>query len=127
MQSIARVLLELVDSLGLVANAEKVGTAFTTMMRQALGGHKNVADVRGEGLMMAVELAEDCGARKFFDPAAKIGPAIAAALLKRGIISRAMPQGDILGFAPPLCITESEARIVVDATREAVEEVLGTE
>ena len=119
--------LELVDSLGLVANAEKVGTAFIAMMRQALGGHRNVADVRGEGLMMAIELAEDPGARKFFDPAAKIGPTLAAALLKRGIISRAMPQGDILGFAPPLCITESEAGIVVDATREAVEEVLGAE
>jgi L-2,4-diaminobutyrate transaminase len=34
-----------------------------------------------------------------------------------------MPQGDILGFAPPLCLSEAEADLVVDATREAVEEV----
>jgi L-2,4-diaminobutyrate transaminase len=36
-----------------------------------------------------------------------------------------MPQGDILGFAPPLCITEAEAKIVVDATTDAIKEVLG--
>ena len=35
-----------------------------------------------------------------------------------------MPQGDILGFAPPLCITESELDQVVDATKKAVSAVL---
>ena len=34
-----------------------------------------------------------------------------------------MPQGDILGFAPPLCLTRAEADIVVSATAEAVKEV----
>jgi Adenosylmethionine-8-amino-7-oxononanoate aminotransferase len=36
-----------------------------------------------------------------------------------------LPQGDILGFAPPLCLTREEADIVVDATTKAVHEVLG--
>ena len=34
--------------------------------------------------------------------------------------------GDILGFAPPLCLTEQEASIIVDATRQAVVDVAGT-
>jgi L-2,4-diaminobutyrate transaminase len=34
-----------------------------------------------------------------------------------------MPQGDILGFAPPLCLSRGEADIVVGATAEAVQEV----
>ncbi len=46
-------------------------------------------------------------------------------MLKRGVIARAMPQGDILGFAPPLCLTEAEADQIVEATREAVRETLG--
>src|SRR3546814_16754703 len=61
--------------------------------------------------------------RTFFEPAGQQGPKVAAALLKRGVIARAMPQGDIVGFAPPLCLTEAETDIVVAATREAVEEV----
>jgi len=34
-----------------------------------------------------------------------------------------MPEGDILGFAPPLCLTRAEADIIVKATAEAVDEV----
>ena len=35
-----------------------------------------------------------------------------------------MPQGDIIGFAPPLCITEAEVDRVVEVTKRAVESVL---
>jgi L-2,4-diaminobutyrate transaminase len=37
-----------------------------------------------------------------------------------------MPPGDILGFAPPFCLTRAEADIVVAATVEAVGAVLGS-
>jgi L-2,4-diaminobutyrate transaminase len=41
------------------------------------------------------------------------------------VIARAMPQGDIVGFAPPLCLSIAEADIIVTAMAEAVKEVLG--
>ena len=116
--------LKLIDDLGLVANAGKVGAHFNAAMTAALAGHPHVGEVRGEGLLCAVELVEDRASRRFFDPARKIGPAIAAALLKRGVIARAMPQGDILGFAPPLCLAADDADIIVEATVAAVEEIL---
>ena len=74
--------------------------------------------------MAAIEFVEDKDDRKFFDASKKIGPQIAAALLERGVIGRAMPQGDILGFAPPLCLTKQEADIVVKAAAGAVASVL---
>jgi len=52
-----------------------------------------------------------------------MGAKVAAALLKRGVIARAMPQGDIIGFAPPLCLSNAEADKIVGAMQEAVEEV----
>lgn len=115
--------LELVDELDLVANARETGAYFNAALKDALGGHRHVGEVRGEGLLAAVELVRDKDDRAFFDTAAKVGPRIAAAMLERGVIARAMPQGDILGFAPPLCLTREEADIVVDATRGAVEAV----
>lgn len=115
--------LKLVDDLGLVDNARTTGAYFVKAMRKALGEHPRVGEVRGEGMLCAVELVEQREGRRFFEPAGQHGPKLAAALLKRGVIARAMPQGDILGFAPPLCLTEAEADIVVAATREAVEEV----
>lgn len=117
--------LKLIDSLGLVANAGETGTYLNQEMRKVVGSHPHVGDVRGEGMLCAVEFVEDREKRSFFDPAKKVGPSVAAALLKRGVIARAMPQGDILGFAPPLCLTRGEADEVVAKTNEAVREVLG--
>ncbi|WP_415182461.1 aspartate aminotransferase family protein [Phaeovulum sp.] len=116
--------LKLIDELGLVANAAETGAYFRKSLADALTDHPNVGEVRGEGLVAAVEFVEDKDDRRFFDPARKIGPAVSAALLECGVIGRAMPQGDILGFAPPLCMTPSEADTVVAATVKAVAKAL---
>lgn len=118
--------LELVDELDLVRNAGEVGAYFNEALKEAVGSHAHVGEVRGEGLLAAVEFVRDRDDRVFFDASQKVGPRIAAALLEQGVIARAMPQGDILGFAPPLCLTRQEADQVVDATRRAVEAVANT-
>ena len=117
--------LKLVDSLDLVKNAGETGAYLNAEMMKAVGDHPHVGEVRGAGMLCAVEFVEDREKRAFFDPSRKVGPNMAAALLKRGVIGRAMPQGDILGFAPPLCLTRKEADEVVGRTAEAVKEVLG--
>lgn len=118
--------LKLIDDLGLVKNAGEVGAHFRKAMAEALADHPHVGEVRGEGMLCAVEFVEDRDGRRFFDPARKIGPQVAATLLAQDkVIGRAMPQGDILGFAPPFCLTRAEADSVVAATARAVRTVLG--
>lgn len=117
--------LKLLDSLGLVANAGDVGPYLTAQMRAALGANDHVGDIRGVGMMTALELVADRDSRAGFDPSAKIVPQIVAAMARRGVIARAMPQADIVGFSPPLCLTRAEADTIVGATAEAVAEVLG--
>ncbi|CAO3363455.1 aminotransferase [Azospirillum palustre] len=115
--------LELIDTLDLVTNARETGSYFRAALTDALGGHPMVGEVRGEGMLAAVEFVADRDERRFFPAEAKVGPRLSAALLERGVIARAMPQGDILGFAPPLCLTREEADIVVAATAKAVKAV----
>ena len=118
--------LQLIDTLGLIENAGTVGGVLNTKMRAALADHPQVGDVRGEGMICAVEFVKDKSDRVFYDATDKIGSQIAAKLLEHNsIIARAMPQGDILGFAPPFCLTAQEADQIVNATARAVKAVLG--
>ncbi len=118
--------LKLIDDLKLVENAGTVGAYLNSAMADALADHPNVGDVRGEGMLCAVEFVKDRDGQLFFDAADKIGPQIAAKMLEQDkVIARAMPQGDILGFAPPFCLSRDEADQVVAATKRAVTAVLG--
>jgi len=116
--------LKLIDDLKLVENAGTVGKYLNDTMRAALADHPNVGDVRGEGMLCAVEMVSDRDTRTFFDPSQKVGPSIAAKLLDQGIIARAMPQGDILGYAPPFCLTHAQADEVVEKTVVAINAAL---
>lgn len=115
--------LELVDQMGLVANAGTTGAYLNTRMHEALGEHRHVGEIRGEGMLCAVELVNDKNNREPFDPTRKVAPQVVAAMLSRNVIARAMPQGDIIGFAPPLCLTREEADEIVRVTAEAVSEI----
>lgn len=117
--------LNLIDELGLVENAAETGAYFRQAMADAIGSHPNVGDVRGEGLLCAVEFVEDKPSRRFFDASAGVGAQASAAMLAEGVIARAMPQGDILGFAPPLCLSRGEADRIVDAMGKALGSVFG--
>ena len=118
--------LRLLDELKLVENAGATGAYLNAAMRDALGDHPHVGDVRGEGMLCAVELVKERDGREFFDAGEKVGPRISAAMLEQSkVIARAMPQGDIIGFAPPFCLSRDEADRIVDATVKAVTSVLG--
>ena len=69
---------------------------------------------------MEVELGEHTPLREGLT---RIGEGLLAKLLEEGVIGRAMPQGDILGLAPPLCLTKAEADKIVTATQVALKTV----
>ena len=117
--------LKLIDDLKLIENASDVGAYLRKSMSDALSDHPHVGDIRGEGMLCAVEFVMDRDSCTFFDAADKIGPQVSGAMLAGSrVIARAMPQGDIIGFAPPFCLARAEADQIVAATVKAVNEVL---
>ncbi|MFQ6573131.1 aspartate aminotransferase family protein [Pseudomonas sp. UM16] len=115
--------LDILERENLTENAETVGAYLNQKLRQTLEGHPLVGEVRGDGMLAAVEFMANRQARTPFDPAFKVGPQVSAACLERGMVARAMPHGDILGFAPPLVLTREDADLIVAITQEAVDEV----
>ncbi|WP_099826728.1 aminotransferase class III-fold pyridoxal phosphate-dependent enzyme [Oceaniglobus indicus] len=118
--------LKVLDDLKLIDNVNDVGPYLIRQMQAAVGDHPNVGEVRGDGMLCAVELVEDRDDRVFFDPNRKISAQVVAAMAERNVIARAMPQGDILGYSPPLCLTRDEADTLVTVTKDAIDQVFAT-
>ena len=115
--------LQLIEDEDMIGNVRTVGAYFQEKLRDAFSDHPMVGEVRGEGLLAAIEFVADKDSKTFFGPALKVGPQMAAAALENGVIARAMPHGDMLGFAPPFCITNDEVDEVIDAVGKALETV----
>ena len=117
--------LKLLDELKLIDNLRDVGPYLRAGMQDALGDHPNVGDIRGVGLLCGVEFVREREGRVTFDAGEKVGPRISAALLDEGVIGRAMPQSDVLGFSPPFCLSRAQADEIVGKTAKAVKTVMG--
>lgn len=88
-----------------LAHVKLLAPKFQAGLRR-YAGHPHVGEVRGVGLIGALELAADPVKRTLFDPAMKAGARLAEFALAEGLIVRAM--GDAVAFCPPLIITAAE-------------------
>jgi L-2,4-diaminobutyrate transaminase len=98
--------LDILEREGLLERAARVGPPFQRALRDAVAEHPLAGEVRGEGLIAAVELVADRATGRPFPPEARVAPRLHELLLEEGLICRAL--GDALAFSPPLVITESE-------------------
>ena len=115
--------LDIIEREKLTENAANVGAYFLQRLRGEFTDRPYVAEVRGAGLLAAVEFAQDPAKKQRFEADLRIGAQLAAACLEEGVIVRSMPHGDILGFAPPLVITRDEVDEIVKRVVRAVEKV----
>jgi 4-aminobutyrate---pyruvate transaminase len=74
--------------------------------------HPLVGEVRGVGLIGAVELVADKSTKASFDPSAAVGPFLGKRAHHHGLILRAL--GDSIAFCPPLIITEAEIDLMLE-------------
>jgi L-2,4-diaminobutyrate transaminase len=91
-----------------------MGECLRDRLRERLDDNPFVGDVRGAGLMIAVEFVADKQARRFFDPQTQAHRIVARKLLEQDVLVRALPYGEIISFSPPLCITRAEIDEVVE-------------
>lgn len=99
------------DNIG--AHVQAVSPTFLRRLN-ALADHPLVGEVRGLGLIGAVELVQDKAARKNFDPAHKVAPHVVAQAAQHGLLVRAL-LNDSVAFCPPLIITDAQINDMFDA------------
>jgi 4-aminobutyrate aminotransferase-like enzyme len=107
-----------VEQEGLVANADRVGTRLMTRFEALRQKHAIIGDVRGEGLMIGVELVTD---RQSKSPAPEEARRATDALREGGVVlGRSGHHRNVLRFSPPLCATEADADMVADVLDHAL-------
>jgi adenosylmethionine-8-amino-7-oxononanoate aminotransferase len=113
--------IEIIEKEGLVKNAEVMGARLLDGLK-TLYEFAAVGDVRGLGLMAAVELVGDRSTKAPTDPAQKIGDRIREECMQRGLYTRA--RGDVIMLSPALVITAAQVDRIVDIIRAALSVVV---
>ena len=114
--------LKIYDELNIVEHAAQVGGFMQRRLRERFGEHELVGEIRGVGLIAAIELVADKATRRNFDPANKIGGRLTKLCEAHGVIGRSM-SNDTLAFSPPLIITEAEVAEMLDKVGQALDDL----
>jgi hypothetical protein len=108
----------------------RVGTAGARLrerLAQRFERHRYVGDVRGRGLLMAVEFVAERETKMPFDPALRVSARIKAEAFERGLLvypgSGTVDglRGDHVLLAPPYIVTDAEVDVIVERLGEAVD------
>lgn len=117
--------LELHD---LVARVARMGEVLGAALRGALEAVPAVGDVRGVGMVWAVELVADRRTKEPYPGEAHLADRVCELCMAQGVLlypghgSAGGGQGDHLMVAPPYVVTEAQIATIVDVLRQAIEQ-----
>ncbi|HEX9885441.1 MAG TPA: aspartate aminotransferase family protein [Longimicrobiales bacterium] len=116
----ALAMLDLLEE-GLAWEAEQVGTRLLGLLTREMGDVAEVAEIRGVGAMIGIDLRRAGGA----EPLAGAGALVAVAALRRGVlVLPAGEHGHVVALTPPAVLTDDQARRAVRELGAAVREVV---
>lgn len=107
---------------GLLENGRRAGARLMAGLR-SLSDHPLVGDVRGRGMLAAIELVTDKARKTPLPAAADPSHRIFDRAWDNGLVIRAFATG-ILGYAPPLCCTDADIDGIIERTRMTLDQTL---
>jgi len=105
--------IRIMEEDGLLDNAAKVGARLKSALERELAGLRGVTEIRGQGLMIGVELAQPCGA-------------LTQRAADRGLLI-SVTADNVIRLVPPLILTAAEADEVVAILVPLVKQFLAEE
>jgi putrescine aminotransferase len=120
--------LDIIEGENLVARATEMGEILREKLRVALADHPMVGEIRGVGLIGAIELVADKRTRRFFEKRGRAGGLCRDFCIENGLMMRAVR--DTMLFSPPLIISAEEIDLLVTRLKNSVDktyEIMKTE
>jgi adenosylmethionine-8-amino-7-oxononanoate aminotransferase len=115
---------------GLLGRVQDAGAQLMRLLNERFGEHPNVGDIRGRGLLVAIELVADRSSKVPFDPALAIHERTKADAFERGLLiypgggTADGRSGDHILLAPPYNVTDGELETIVDLLADTIDAVL---
>jgi 2,2-dialkylglycine decarboxylase (pyruvate) len=116
--------MQVVEEEGLATAAEARGAYLMAGLRELARRYEVIGDVRGQGLLLGVELVKD---RETREPAEGMAARVGAECLRRGLSMHAIPTGPkahCFRIAPPLTVSEEEIDLALSIFDEALEAIV---
>lgn len=112
--------LEIIERDGLVARVKhEIGPYLQRRMRETFSDHPLVGEVRGIGLLCAIELVPAKPERSFFPDPGMVGTHCRNYCFASGLIMRAIR--DTMVCAPPLVVSEAEVEEIIARAKDAID------
>jgi 4-aminobutyrate aminotransferase len=110
--------LDVIDDEHLVERAERGGARLLAGLRSAVGGHPLVAEVRGRGMMIGIELADPGTLAPRPDVAKRV---LAEAQARNLLLLTCGTHGQVIRVIPPLVTTDAEMDQAIEIVASALE------
>ena len=120
--AVALEVIRIYEEIDVVPHVWKMGARLVGHFHELAGEFDIIGDIRGEGLMLGIELVADRETRAPFDPALQAGITFDRIAYDNGLIGRCM--GDTLGYAPPLIVGDAEVDEIADKTRKSLRQLM---
>lgn len=116
--------IEILEKEGLVENAARVGEFMLRRFREMQERYEILGDVRGMGLALGLEIVRSKATK---EPAPELAKRLVRGCFERGLalIAPIGFYGNVLRVAPPLVITEAQARWGVEVMEKVLQELSG--
>jgi adenosylmethionine-8-amino-7-oxononanoate aminotransferase len=115
--------LRIIKEEGFPEQAATKGDYLLNALTSELAEHPHVGDIRGKGLMCAVELVRDKSTKQSFDPSDQVGLQVNQATIERGLFSRVKADSYLL--APAVVVTTEQLDRAVQILTESIRSVVG--
>ena len=114
----------------LLVRVQEAGARLKELLEQRFGNHPNIGDIRGRGLLVALELVADRATKAPFDPSLTMHHRTRNEAFARGLLiypsggTADGRSGDHILLAPPYNVTDAELEMIVDFLGETIDAVL---
>jgi acetylornithine aminotransferase len=104
----ALTVLNIIENDNIIANVKQIGDYFIREFTTKLEGLQQVKDIRGKGLMIGIELYDDC-------------PELVAKASELGVLIN-VTAGNTIRLLPPLIITTEQADTVIKTVTDLIKQ-----